>query len=142
MDILPLDFKVDREHWGKAFDPTNKEHLIEQIINGYIAHMMIYYRRTYCEGEDLWYTFHKDFEGIMVNIFNIAQWTALRELQEQLVIDRVWVKPARGSISYAKALYNYLSKAVLSEWTEEHIKEREQIKGKQRITQPQTSKLQ
>jgi hypothetical protein len=98
--------------------------------------MIIYYCRTHREGEDLWYTFCKDFEGIIVDIFDIAQWTALRELWEQLVIDRVWVKPIRGSISYAKALYDCLSEAVPSEWNEEHIKEREQIKGKQRITQP------
>jgi hypothetical protein len=41
-----LNFEVDEEHWGKAFDPTNKDHLIEGIINGYIARMMIYYRKT------------------------------------------------------------------------------------------------
>ena len=103
---------------------------------------MIYYRRTHREGKDLWYIFREDFEGIMVNIFDIAQWTALRELQEQLIINRVWVKLVRGSISYIKALYNCLSKAVLSKWIKEHIKEREQIKRKQRITQPQTSKPQ
>jgi hypothetical protein len=80
MDIPPLDFKVDREHWGKAFDPTNKEYLTERIINGYIAYMMIYYHRTHRKGKDLWYTFCKDFEGIMVDIFDIAQQTALREL--------------------------------------------------------------
>jgi hypothetical protein len=48
-----LNFKVDKEHWGKAFDPTNKDYLTEGIINGYIARMMIYYRKTHHKGKDL-----------------------------------------------------------------------------------------
>jgi hypothetical protein len=67
-----LNFEVDKEHWGKAFDPTKEEHLTEGIINGYIAHMMIYYTRTYREDKDLWYTFREDFEGITIDILNIA----------------------------------------------------------------------
>jgi hypothetical protein len=68
-----LNFEVDKEHWGKAFDPTKEDHLTEGIINGYIAHMMIYYTATNRKDENLWDTFHKDFEGITINILNIAQ---------------------------------------------------------------------
>jgi hypothetical protein len=55
-----------------AFNPTKEEHLTERIINGYITHMMIYYIVTNHKDEDLWYTFHEDFEGITINILNIA----------------------------------------------------------------------
>jgi hypothetical protein len=123
-----------------AFDPTKEEHLTERIINGYIAHMMIYYTATNCKDEDLWYTFREDFEGVIINILNIAQRTALRELREYLIIHGVWVKPAKGSTSYAKALYDCLSKDTPSEWTEERIEEREQLKGRQKTAQPQSPK--
>ena len=72
MDIPKLYFEVDEEHWGLAFYPTKEEHLTERIINGYIARMMIYYTRTYREDEDLWYTFRENFEGVIIDIFNIA----------------------------------------------------------------------
>jgi hypothetical protein len=123
-----------------AFDPTKEEHLTERIINGYITHMMIYYTATNCKDKDLWYTFCEDFEGVTIDILNIAQWTALRELQEYLIIHRVWVKPVRGSTLYAKALYDYLSKDTPSEWTEECIEERKQLKGRQKTAQPQSPK--
>jgi hypothetical protein len=55
-----------------AFDPTKEEHLTERIINGYIAHMMIYYTATNHEDENLWDTFCKDFKGIIIDILNIA----------------------------------------------------------------------
>jgi hypothetical protein len=133
-----LDFKVDEEHWGEAFDPTNEEHMTEGIINGYIARMMICYRKSCREGEDLWYTFPEDFEGVTLDILNIAQRPALRELREQLVVQGVWVKPVRGSTSYAKALHDCLSETTPSEWTEERVKEREQIRGRQKIIQSQS----
>jgi hypothetical protein len=73
MDILKLNFLVDQEHWGMAFNPTKEEYLTERIINGYIAHIMIYYTATNHKDEDLWYIFCEDFEGIMIDIFNIIQ---------------------------------------------------------------------
>src|SRR5271170_5397327 len=101
--------------------------MTEGIVNGYIARMMIYYYKGCREGEDLWYTFREDFEGVTMDILNIAQRTALRELREQLVVQGVWVKPARGSTSYAKALHDCLTEDTLAEWTEERVKNREQI---------------
>jgi hypothetical protein len=69
---LDLDFKVNEEHWGEAFDLTKKEHITEGIINGYIVCIIIYYRKSCCEGEDLWHMFRKDFEGVTVDILNFA----------------------------------------------------------------------
>jgi hypothetical protein len=71
--VLPdLNFKVDKEHWGEAFDLTNKDYMTEGIINGYIARIMICYRKSCREGEDLWHTFRKDFKGVTIDILNIA----------------------------------------------------------------------
>ena len=50
----------------------NEEHIIEGIINGYIACIMICYRKSCHEGEDLWYTFREDFEDVTINILNIT----------------------------------------------------------------------
>ena len=69
---LDLNFKVDKEHWGEAFNPTNKEYIMEGIINGYIARMMIYYYKSCYKGEDLWYTFCEDFKDVIIDILNIA----------------------------------------------------------------------
>ena len=44
-----LRYEVDREHWGRSFDPENPEHLTEEIINGYIMCMIKYYRIGYCK---------------------------------------------------------------------------------------------
>jgi hypothetical protein len=70
--LSDLNFKVDEEHWGKAFDLTKKEHITEGIINGYIAHIIIYYRKSCRKGEDLWHTFREDFKGVIIDILNIA----------------------------------------------------------------------
>jgi hypothetical protein len=67
-----LDFKVDKEHWGEAFDLTKKEHMTEGIINGYIACIIICYYKSCRKGEDLWHMFHKDFEGVIIDILNIT----------------------------------------------------------------------
>jgi hypothetical protein len=48
-----LNFKIDEEHWGKAFDLTKKEHIIEGIINGYTARIIICYYKSCREGKDL-----------------------------------------------------------------------------------------
>ena len=70
--LLDLDFKVNKEHQGKAFDFINKEHMTEGIINGYIACMMICYYKSCHKGKDLWYIFYEDFEDILIDIFNIV----------------------------------------------------------------------
>jgi hypothetical protein len=67
-----LNFEVDKEHWGMAFDPTKEEHLTKRIINKYIARMIIYYTAINHKDEDLWYTFCEDFKGIIINILNIT----------------------------------------------------------------------
>ena len=46
--------------------------MTERIINGYIALIIIYYYKGYYKGEDLQYTFYKDFKGVTMDIFNIA----------------------------------------------------------------------
>ena len=50
---LDLDFKVDEEYWGEAFDFMNEEYMIEGIINGYIACIIIYYYKSCRKGKDL-----------------------------------------------------------------------------------------
>ena len=69
---LDLNFKVDEEHWGKAFNPINKEYMTEGIINSYITYIIIYYYKSCRKGKDLWYTFYKDFKDIIINILNIT----------------------------------------------------------------------
>jgi hypothetical protein len=48
-----VDFKIDKEHWGEAFDLTKKEHITEGIINSYIACMIICYYKSCRKGKDL-----------------------------------------------------------------------------------------
>ena len=67
-----LGFTIDKKYQSKAFDPTNKEHLTEEILNKYITLMMITYRKSYREGEDLQYTFREDFKNVIVDILSIT----------------------------------------------------------------------
>ena len=56
MKIPPdLRYKVDKEYWGKSFNPENKEHHTEEIVNGYITYILACYRTIYknCKDEDL-----------------------------------------------------------------------------------------
>ena len=70
--LLDFNFKVNKEHQGKAFNPINKEYIIEEIINGYIAYIMICYYKSCYKSKDLWYTFYEDFKDIIINILNIT----------------------------------------------------------------------
>ena len=105
---IPLDlrYKVDKEHWGKSFNPENKEYYTEEIVNGYITYMLVCYCTIYknCKDEDLWQIFYKDFEGFIFNIFKLGHRVAVREFQEQLIIQGVWAKGPKGLISYVKTL--------------------------------------
>ena len=47
--------------------------------------------------------------------------------REQLVMQGVWVKGPRGSISYAKTLQDCLDETTPAEWTEEAIRERHKL---------------
>src|SRR4029077_15474593 len=127
MQIPPdLKYEVDQKYWGKSFDPANAEHHTEGIVNGYITCMLrlACYRTIYKnrKNEDLWQIFHEDFEGFTFDIFKLGHRIAVRELREQLVIQGVWVKEPRGSISYAKTLQDCLDETTPPEWTEEAIK--------------------
>ena len=51
--LLDLNFKVDKEHQGEAFNPINKNYITERIINSYIAYIIIYYHKGYYKGKDL-----------------------------------------------------------------------------------------
>ena len=110
----------------KSFDPKNTEHHTEEVVTGYINCMLACYRTIYKnrKNEGLWKIFHEDFEGFTFDIFKLGHRVAVRELREQLVMQGVWVKGPRGSMSYAKTLQDCLDETTPAEWTEETIKER------------------
>ena len=125
IEIPPdLGYEVDKAYWCKLFDPANIEHYIEGIVNGYITCMLIGYRTKYKKREDLQQIFYKDFKGFTFDIFKLSHRIAVKELQEQLVIQGVQVKVLRGSISYIKTLQDYLNKDTPAKQTKEAIKER------------------
>lgn len=126
-----LLYEVDEEYYGRSFDPNKQEHLTEQIINGYLTLMMVAYRQDYRRNERLWDALHEDCEGFTLETFSMAHRFALRALREHLVMNGVWVRPAKGSISYAKALYDCYLEESPAEWTEERLKEAEEIRIKQ-----------
>jgi hypothetical protein len=136
-----LDFDVDEARYGKSFDVTNPDHLTEEIINGHIVCQMGFYHKENCRGQTMYNLFQEDFEGFTLDIFKMAHKNALRRLRDFLIAHEVWVKPAGGSTSYAKALHDCLTEATPAEWTEERVKEREQIKGRQKTIQSQTQPI-
>ncbi len=89
MEIPPdLRYDIDKEHWGKSFDPINTKHHTEEIVNGYITCMLACYCTIYknYKGEDLWQIFYKDFEGFIFDIFKLGYRVIVKELQKQFVI--------------------------------------------------------
>lgn len=122
-----LHYEVDKDHYGRSFNPENPEHLQEEIINGYLTLMMMVYQKDNRTDENLWDTFREDFEGFTEDIFFLASRTALRELREILILQGVWIKSARGC-SYAKTLYNCLIEDSRAEWSSEAIKEQTAIR--------------
>jgi hypothetical protein len=64
-----LGFLIDETHYGLALRPKNKEHYTEKIINGYIVQMIRNYTADHYKDEDLWATFHDDFEEFSQEIF-------------------------------------------------------------------------
>lgn len=124
-----LDFDVDEARYGKSFDVTNPDHLTEGIINGHIVCQMGFYHKENCRGQTMYNLFQEDFEGFTLDIFKMAHKNALRRLRDFLIAHEVWVKPARG-IAYAKALFDCLTLPAPSEWTDEMVKEGEDITAK------------
>ena len=125
-----LGYEVDKKHLGKSFDPENAEHHTEGIVHGYGIYCTLTCYRTICknrQNEDLWQIFHKDFEGFTPDIFKLGHRIAVRELREQLVMQEIWVKGPRGSISYAKAFQDCLDETTPAEWTEEATTERRKL---------------
>src|SRR4051812_28816664 len=113
--LVDLAYEVDKDYWGKSFDPENEDHHIPGIVNGYITCMLMCYRTRYKDRKDMWQIFHEDFEGFTHDIFKKAHRNAVRELREQLVILGVWIKGPRGSISYARALQDCLEETEPAE---------------------------
>ena len=115
-----ISYKVNEKYWGIEIDLSNEDHLHREVVDGYILLRRLDHLQSGYQGEYLWQIFREDFEGFTIDIFNIASRAALRELRQQLVNQGVWIKAAKGSISYARVLVECLSE---EEWTDERLKE-------------------
>ena len=123
MKIPELDFTVDKERWGKPFDPADKNQLTADNISGYIACMTKIYQSHGYKDDTLWQYFHEDFEGFIIEIFSKAHRQAVRNLWIHLYNHGVWIRGAKG-ILYAKVLQACLEEENPYEWTEQEIEER------------------
>jgi hypothetical protein len=123
MNIPELEFKVDRERWGDLFDPADKNQLIAENINGYIAHMTKIYQLGKYKDDGLWQIFHEDFEGFIMEIFLKAYHIAAQDLWACLYGHGVWVKKVKGTL-YARVLKACLEEEEPHKWTKLEIEER------------------
>ena len=79
---LNLKYEVDKEYWGKSFNPENKKYYIEEIVNGYITCILVCYCIIYknYKDKDLQQIFYKDFKGFIFNIFKLSYYVTIKEL--------------------------------------------------------------
>jgi hypothetical protein len=134
-----IDYEVDKTHWGEMFDPDDPTHHNPHIVNGWIAMRTICYRRRpQYKGEDLWQLFREDFEGFTFNIFKLAHRSAVKELRCYMVLNGVWVDGPRGAISYAQTLQQCLDESIPTEWTDDMLKEMQNLMSLQPPSHPQT----
>ena len=86
--------------------------------------MTVIYQSCKYKDDNLWQMFYEDFEGFTMEIFAQAHRQALRDLQVHLIIQGIWVKRPKGSISYARTLQDCINETIPAKWTEERTKER------------------
>ena len=137
-----LTYKVDVDHFGSSINPANPSHLTEHKLNGYVCLRIRSYQRDKWTQQLLWETVKEDFEGFTLEILSIVSREALRDLRDCLICRDVWVKPARGSNSYARVFNELLNEEIPAEWTDERRAEQEAIRSKkyyQPVLQPKQS---
>ena len=90
--------EVDLDFWGIKLDVTNKEHMTEKRVNGFIYYSMEVWR--YAEEIDfyLWEAFQIDFQGWTQETFAFASDTVIRDLRKFLLTHGVYVVQNRKQI--------------------------------------------
>jgi hypothetical protein len=77
MKIPELDFIVNKEQWGKPFDPTDENQLTVDNISRYMACMIRIYQSRGYRNVILWEIFYEDFEGFTTETFAKAYCQAI-----------------------------------------------------------------
>jgi hypothetical protein len=112
--------------YGKQIDPLKP--VTEGIVNGYIAWRLAIYKKKQYRDSDLWEVFVEGFDGFQKTTFDTANKDYVRDLQDYLRANCVFVyKQARSSI--ANELCKVLAEKEPYEWTRDEINE--QIKSHQ-----------
>ena len=101
-------YPLDRENWGKTFNPDDPETQTELYLNNHIALSILRYKHYKYTDNDLWEDFQGSFEGWTLEHLEKANRYALKELRTFLRTHGVWVKKQTGPISFAKTLIEVL----------------------------------
>ncbi|EPQ65115.1 hypothetical protein BGT96224_A21105 [Blumeria graminis f. sp. tritici 96224] len=112
---------VDKEKWGKSFNPKDPGDLTEKIVNGYILHTKLWYEKGEYKDYELWEVFREDFEGWTAEIFNMGDTKIRRDFRNFLVQHGVYI-PRDGGKLFG-ALFKVVIDENFHEWTEQEVKE-------------------
>lgn len=79
------NYPLDEENWGLTFDPRVLEHRTTPNVNNHVALTMWRYGRMGYKDLDMWEEFRESFEGWSLEILELGDRIALKELRTYLV---------------------------------------------------------
>jgi hypothetical protein len=117
-----LAYPIEEKTWGKSIDTLDEKNQTEEILNWHIARTLRGWNAMRITDRALWNDFHDEFNGWTLDIFKVANKTALKMLRLHVTTHGVWIRVGPG-ISVAKGLYDCLQEDTRHEWTKEDIED-------------------
>jgi hypothetical protein len=117
-----LSYPVDDATWNKTIDPLKKENQKEEILNGYITHVIQFWINHRFRDGALWEDFRDEFGQWTFDVLKLASRSALKAIRVYLITHGVWIRKTAGT-SFAKVLQDCLDEETRHEWTREEIED-------------------
>ncbi|KAJ6114229.1 hypothetical protein N7486_000007 [Penicillium sp. IBT 16267x] len=87
-----LAYAIEEKTWGKSIDTLDEKNQTEEILNGHITCTLRAWNTIRITDRALWNDFHEEFNGCTLDIFKVANKTALRMLRLHLTTHGVWIR--------------------------------------------------
>ena len=111
--------RIDKDNWGRNFDPSDKEHCTEKRTTGHVLHALVVYRSNKWQDRLLWGYFQEDFAGWKQETFEIAENADVRALRDHMRMYGVYA-PKDGR-RIAANLAEIVEQDEYHEWTEDEV---------------------
>ena len=118
---LPNEYadRIDKDNWGRNFDPSDEEHCTEKRTTGHVLHALVVYRSNKWQDRLLWGYFQEDFAGWKQETFEMAENADVRALRDHMRMYGVYA-PKDGR-RIAANLAEIVEQDEYHEWTEDEV---------------------